>query len=746
MSRRSVLRALAAVCASVAVSTVGPAGPARADAPGVDQITGNGEAASAVTTSWSQGLIGANNRDVVKHRDPKSSLAFMYDDFKNLKVTVSQTQSLVNQAIKVSWSGGKPTIGNLQGDFLQLMQCYGDANAGPDPENCEYGSHGMLTNDVRSETGSRGGRECVLDSVPNTDFPTQTPFGRDGSFPNNGCDTREPTDVTHDDTTLGNFGHYRVPFVPVGTTDKLYDAAPTPEYANYFDLFSTNEVQGAATAADGTGQVFFQVDTVIEAPGLGCGQVGSDGTPRDCWLVIVPRGEYKANGYKISTNTDTINRMTDSPLGASNWDQRIQIHLGFAPVASNCAIGSGKERQTVGTQIVSHAVFSLQLALNHAANCKTIFGFTAVPESTSTTQLTDSSSGVGLAFTTIPIGGEGARKGAPAQISEPIVYAPVTVSALTFGFNINVTQSGGYVSKPIKLTPRLMAKALTQSYKTDLPDYTNNHAAPQWAEHNPTFITDDPEFTQLNPGVHAPASIGPVAPLLTEDLSALNQQVWAWINSDKAARDWLSGNPDENGMVINSNYNTNDLKLNQVPIDSYPRADPTCFNTAPELGERDPGRCTLNLLPYVNDYADAATCIRAANNPEAAGWDPQARAPDGQTGWWGGGGIEPLGQQFMWGVMGSANLAGLGLVPADLCDASGQHCVSLGASSVTTGGRTPLRGSRSCCLVRPLYSPPSCSVGHVPGGDDGRPGSSPCLCCCSSVSLSPIRPHACCPT
>jgi hypothetical protein len=701
MSRRRVVRAFAAVYALVTVSTVGPAVRARAAAPGVDQITGNGETASAVTASWSQGLLGADNRTVVAPRDPNSSLAFMYDDFKNLKVTVSQTQSLVNQAVKVSWTGGKSTIGVLQGDFLQMMQCYGDANTGPDPENCEYGSKGMLPADANQGIGGRAGRECVPGSVPSTDFPSKTPGGRDGSFPNNACDTREPTDPTHDDTTPGNFGWYRVPFVPVGTTDKLYDAAPNPQYANYFDKFSTNEVQGATTNADGTGQQFFQVDTAIEAPGLGCGEVRSDSTPRDCWLVIVPRGEYKANGYKISTSTDTINRMTDSPLGASNWAQRIQIHLGFAPVATNCAIGSAKERETVGTQVVSHAVFSWQLALNHAADCKTIYGYTAVPESTSTQQLTDSSSGVGLAFTTIPIGAEAARKGAPLQVSEPIVYAPVAVSALTLAFNINISSSGGYIPTPIKLTPRLLAKALTQSYRSDLPDVTNNHAGRQWAAHNPDFITTDPEFMKLNPGVNAPSSFNPVAPLLTEDLSALNQQVWAWIDSDRAARDWLSGNPDTNGMVINPNYKR--LKLNQAPIDSFPRADPTCFNTEPDLGEREPGRCTLNLLPYVNDYTDAATRIRTANNPEAAGWDPQALAPDGQSGWFGGGGIEVLGQQFMWGLTDSANVAGLGLVPADLCDAAGQHCVGPATSSVSTALANAMPDSTGILHVDPAH-------------------------------------------
>src|SRR5262249_25186963 len=146
----------------------------------------------------------------------------------------------------------------------------------------------------------------------------------------------------------------------------------------------------------------------------------------------------------------------------------------------------------------------------------------------------------------------------------------------------------------------------------------------------------------------------------------------------------LSGKSDENGMVINSNYNSETLKLYQAPaIDSYPRADGTCFNTGAS-GERDPGRCTLTLLPYVKDYADAATRIRTGNNPLGATWDSSKVDPDGSTGWYDNGAIEPAGQVFRWGVPDSADLATYGLVPADLCDAAGQHCVGPDASSVST--------------------------------------------------------------
>lgn len=686
---------LVAVAALTALVAIGPVGPARA-APsgGVDQITGDGNTSSALTVSWSQGLLGADNQTVVKARDPNSPLSFMYDDFKNLKVTVSQTQSLVHQSIKVSWSGGKPSGSQFQGDYLQMMQCYGDANAGPDPENCQYGSLGLLPgNASNAAVGTRTGNLCAPGSTPSA---TQPPTTHDGSSAVLGCDALEPTDPSHLRPGAST-DTYDIPFVPVGTTDKIYGAA-----TDYYDRFNTNEVQEANTGSDGTGQYFFQALTSTEAPGLGCGAVQSSGSARDCWLVIVPRGEYKANGYKIDGGTSAISFLNDSPLGASNWAQRIQVHLNFAPIQNNCPIGSAQEREMVGTGLIAHAVFSWQLALNAAAKCKTIYGYSETPEATNTSQLATNGA-IGLAFTTIPIGSESGRLngGGSGDLGVPLAYAPVGISAITFGFNINLAT--GYISTPVKLTPRLLAKALTQSYRSDLPDFDNNHPGPDWAKKNPLTILKDPEFEKLNPDVPTSTGSGsPDAPLLTEDHSGVNQQVWQWIQSDKAARDWLSGTADENGMVVNPAFKS--LGLNKSPaIDSFPRDVTDCFdygnpNATPPTKEV---KCSLDLLPYVNSLDEGAATVRAANNIEGAAWDPTKLAPDGSTGWWGNGGVVPAGSTFLWSVTDTASLANHGLVPADLCDASGNHCVGPETASITTALGTAKADSTGLLHIDP---------------------------------------------
>ncbi len=57
-------------------------------------------------------------------------------EFADLKVTVSQTKDLINQVVKVSWTGGTPTVpgvGSFAANYLQIMQCWGDPAVGPTP-------------------------------------------------------------------------------------------------------------------------------------------------------------------------------------------------------------------------------------------------------------------------------------------------------------------------------------------------------------------------------------------------------------------------------------------------------------------------------------------------------------------------------------------------------------------------------------------------------------------------------------
>jgi hypothetical protein len=705
--------ALASVSALTALIAIGPPGYAQAatgTGTGYNQITGAGPTNSALTVPWTQGLLDNTNKPITaanadrSSASPTSPLAFMYPDFKGLQVTVSQTQDITHQGVTITWKGGEPTIDNAgspQGNFLQLMECYGDGSTGPSPQDCEYGSAGLLgTATTNTTVGTRVGDLCV----PGGPSVTNPPPSANGDSAARGCDPEEPGTASPSDIAPGDPQQYTIPFVPV--TDPSSPAYGTLQTSQYFDEFTSNEVQEAVTASDGTGQLQFETLTGTEAPGLGCGEQETSGQTRNCWLVIVPRGQFEPNGFEIDQQSAGPGGfLWSSPLSASNWAMRIQIHLSYAPIGVFCPIGT-LETGTIGTQIVARAMQSWQLALNKAAKCNTVYGYSAVPEATSTQQLALAGSPAGLAFTTIPIGSEAARAGGGGGSASlpPIVYAPVAISADGFGFNIN--ESTGYISTPVKLTPELLAKGLTQVYRFDLPDFypaSGNHPGPTWSVSNPFNLSDDAQFQKLNPEVLPFNSAGiSLAPLLTEDHSALNQQIWQWVQADSAASAWLNqGTTDAtNSSTANPDYTA--LKLGTAPaIDSFPRA----YNGVLDLGKSSSGkeetRHSLDLLPYVNSYDAAASSVLTANNPTTGNWSDLAIAPDGTTGWWQKNGAEPLGQIFIWGISDTPDLAAYGLIDAQLCGDSGTNCVAPSTASLTTALASAKPDSAGLLQVNP---------------------------------------------
>ncbi len=105
-ARLRILGAAVAAVGLAALVGVGLPGSAQAGSPGYNQITGAGQTASAVTVKWTQGLLDSSNQplsgttgELSPNSDrgsasPASPLSFMYPDFKNLQVTVSQTQDI----------------------------------------------------------------------------------------------------------------------------------------------------------------------------------------------------------------------------------------------------------------------------------------------------------------------------------------------------------------------------------------------------------------------------------------------------------------------------------------------------------------------------------------------------------------------------------------------------------------------------------------------------------------------------
>jgi hypothetical protein len=588
-------------------------------------------APSAVTINWADGHTDTTIAD--------------YANFQNLSVTVGQTEGLVNQGVKISWTGGKPTSpGEFATNYLSVMQCWGD-ESGPTPQQCEWGApNSSISNLMGSGAAGRSlseGEDPLLVDATTGQYP--------------------PSLKLKPPRTNPNLRAFAYPFTAVNG-DHDFDIS------KFFNSSTSNEVSAVRTGGSGKGAFIFETQTTLESPSLGCGAVLSSGAARSCWLVIVPRGEYNLDGQPAATATPSA-RVLGSPLSPTAWQNRIQVHLAFRPVATSCPLGNA-ERRVVGAETIADAMTSWQPAL-----CATgvTFGYSEIGDGEGRRQIvTDVAGGSKLAFVT------GALDASVAG-DATIAYAPVAATGIVVGYNIeyalnsnasNFADNGTQVGSLV-LNARILAKLLTQSYRSDIPD----GGVADGLGANPRSLTRDPEFISLNPGFAGFASDaqpdGLIVALGTSDANAL---VWKWLQADPLAKDFLSGQPDDWGMKINPYYKS--LGLDTAFTESFPKADLTLNRVAPAP---PPGFGTLDMRPYVNDMHEAAyRALRADANVKIV-WD-ETKLPPAYV----SSGAQPPGQRFELALVDSASAARYGLNTAKLVNAAGQAV----APSETSIGKT----------------------------------------------------------
>ncbi len=204
-------------------------------------------------------------------------------------------------------------------------------------------------------------------------------------------------------------------------------------------------------------------------------------------------------------------------------------------------------------------------------------------------------------------------------------YAPVAISGMTIVANVDrqmpfrdptgkavppdlvpadIQAKVGTRLDTINLTPRLLAKALTQSYPFDLAFGAATNVAG-----NPFDMSRDPDFIAVNPDIKPqgytqlfPNSIGRM--FVTAGLSDSADTVWRYILSDADARNFLAGKPDPWGMVLNAKYRGISL-----PTNSFPRADLGCTIPSNVPTGFDLPNCTLDVYPYAGSFGSAARAV-----------------------------------------------------------------------------------------------------------------------------------------
>jgi hypothetical protein len=606
--------------------------------------------------------------------------------FSSLEVNLSATRDLVNQAVSVSWTGVPPTFSNaatgafgstFNGNYMQIFQCWGDPDAsdplnadnpGPPPTQCEFGGES---------------------NNPSATYPIQEngfEFSRVLS---------QPTWATYDHVTgwLDPATGFKVlPYQSVDGTlvnqQADYDSGSDPLNPKafwqnpYFSFNTTNEIPFARTyqgdnPLDGKGQQDFQLQTGLEAPGLGCGQklqaIAGGGTKvPECWLVVVPRA---APDDENPAGLTGVKSVVTSPLAPDAWKNRIAIPLEFKPVDSSCAIGSD-ERRIVGSELATAAIGSWQPALCAQPNSPP-YNYSYLSDDRARQNLTQQGfGGAGMSIFSRPPDAD------TVDAANPPVYSPLTVSGAVIGFNIERTpkvESDGTLQSDevplaglrvgqLHLTPLLVAKLLTQSYQAQLVDIlATKPAAYDWVLHNPTNIVTDPDFVRFNPEfalLSTTQEIDASGLLVEQPTSDAAHAIWQWILADPEAKAWLGGTPDPWGMKVNPIYSTKGADNLTIPS-VLPKSDPYCFNSGETVGSPPkPARpiCLLDWSPYALTMQASAQGVGRANSGAKTTLNPTGTPETA----WSANGPQKAGSRFILSITDTASAARYGIQTAGL--------------------------------------------------------------------------------
>jgi hypothetical protein len=341
----------------------------------------------------------------------------------------------------------------------------------------------------------------------------------------------------------------------------------------------SNETFGV-TARNGKGSAKFDVWTSAENASLGCT------TSVACSLVAVPiegvscdpaakslpprdrpkagqlarvtaaceaKGAFAAGQTVIPQGSDDVAVSGSLWWSASNWRNRITVPLNFATPADACdVVNSSSSVNVYGSELLSQATGQW---LPHFCLNSHLFKIqhVAIGEPEARNLLT--TGGASAAFTSAA---------PPAGYGKPVVQAPTALTGFAITYDIDNSQGQPY--RQLRLTPRLLAKLLTESYPAILSLKQLDPAL----SGNPLDITEDPEFIALNPGITQGVSATEAASeLLTlSSDSDVIRALTTYITDDPTARAWLNGTPDPWGMKVNPKYAHITL-----PVDKWPLLD-----------------------------------------------------------------------------------------------------------------------------------------------------------------------------
>ncbi len=483
-------------------------------------------------------------------------------DSRAVTVDVDTTTNLRGrQRIGVSWSGAHPSASRTSNPYGQagmtqeypvvILQCRGlddpslPANQQISPSTCWTSDYVQRKDDSASSASAPWLYDrfaTASDKVDQKTLPTW------------------PADCP---LLPASFPQHLVPFVAKnGTTYPACTQAAMPAEAALDGALPAAEVS-AYTATNGTGSWQFEVRSDQENESLGC----SSDVP--CSLVVIPIMGISCDGTNVmcrAAGRAAPGSRYNDELGvdlsvqpelwwsASNWRGRFAVPLTFGLPADACdVLDSRAPVDFYGSELLAQA--SLQWAPAYCLR-QDRFKFRH-------NRMTDSA-----ALRLVDSGGAvAAFVSDPATTTKQLAYAPTAVTGFGIAFVIDRPNNAGEQTQ-LRLTPRLLAKLLSQSYVAS----NNGKGHPGMAK-NPVSINLDPEFTALNPGLDDVMREAAATVLSLSEGADTMRALTAYIASDAEATAFLKGTPDPWGMVVNPDFQSLSGAGVQLPTDSWPLLD-----------------------------------------------------------------------------------------------------------------------------------------------------------------------------
>jgi len=509
--------------------------------------------ASSVASTGSTGSTWTRTQHLTRSLEGRSGP--MTVDERDVSVSVDKTTELRGrERIQVTWRGARPSAARAvnpfgEGGLLQeypvvIMQCRGvDDPSLPAaqqlrPETC-------WTSTRMQRSASTADRVAVW---------RHDRYATD-------AERAQATGATPYPATCPDAGGLSVHLTPFVTAKgKSYaacDATSMPPEAAVGATFPPAEI-AAFTDLDGHGSASFEVRTDVENESLGCSHTVA------CSLVVVPimgiscidsDPECSKTGRFLEGSSNFAGEGVDdavSPVywwSASNWRGRFSVPLGFGLAPNACDLLDPRAPVGFyGSELMAQA--SVQWAPAYCLRRDRFkFQHNAMPDKAAFGLMLAKSAAAAFV-----------SAGRAVPTGTRVAYSPTAVTGFGIAYAIDKPDNAGE-QQQLRLTPRLLAKLLTESY----PASDLGRQRPGLLG-NPLSLNRDPEFIALNPGLdHIEREAG--ATLLSlSNSSDVIQALTSYIAADPEAMAFVAGKPDPWGMRVNPAYRGLSLPTDQIPL------------------------------------------------------------------------------------------------------------------------------------------------------------------------------------